>query len=64
MGGRPGRPLSANADGDPASLGNLPLPGKLGRAAVDGTAVDGSDTNELLPADHGVSPAHPMTDQF
>ena len=63
-GGRPGRPLSVDADGDPARLGILPLLGKQSHAAADGTAANGSSTNKLPPADHGVSPSHPMADQF
>ena len=64
MGGRPRRPLSANADGDPARLGILPLPGKWGRVVADRTATNGSGTNKLPPADQGVSQLHPMADQF
>ena len=62
MGGQPRCPSSANTDGDPTHLGILPLPGKRGRAAANGTAANGFGTNELLPADHGVSPSHPMAD--
>ena len=57
---QPGRFLSADADGDPARLGILPLPGKRGRAAADRTAPNGSGTNELLPVDHSVGPSHSM----
>ena len=64
MGGQPGRPLTANADGNPTCFGILPLPGQWGRGAADRTAANGSGTNKLPPADHGVSPSQPMADQF
>ena len=64
MGGRPGHPSSADADGDLARLGILPLPGKWGHATADKTTTNGSGTNKLPPANHGVSPSHPMADQF
>ena len=64
MGGQPRRPSSTNADGDPVRLGILPLPGEWGRVAVDGTTTNGSGTNELLSVDYGVSPSHPVVDQF
>jgi hypothetical protein len=51
-------------DGDPTHLGILPLPLVQGPVAVDETAANGGGISKLPPADHGVSPSHPMTYQF
>ena len=64
MGGQPGRPLFNDADGDPACVGTLPLPGKQGHAAVDRAAVNGAGTSNPPPDDHGVSPSHTMDEQL
>ena len=64
MGGRPGCPSYGDQDEDPTHLRILPLPGERGHAAADGTAANGAGTIEPPTADHGVSPSHPMADQF
>jgi hypothetical protein len=64
MGGQPGCPLYRDLDEDPTHLRILPLPGERGHAAADGTATNGAGTIEPPPADHNVSPSHPMADQF
>ena len=61
---RPRSSLSADGDGDPERLGILPLLGEQGNTTANGTAANGAGIIEPPPADQGVSPSHPMDDQF
>ena len=56
-------PFSANADGDPTHLGTPPLLGKQGRATLNGTPTDGSDTKSCRQRTR-VLAHHILADQF
>ncbi len=64
MGERPGLPSYGDSDEDTARLRILPLPGERNHMAADGPAANGASSIEPPPADHGVSPSHPIADQF
>jgi hypothetical protein len=45
-------------------IGIPPLPGKQGRTTVDRTTADCAGASKPPPADHGVTPSHPIAGQF